>query len=68
MKLIHNILQTYALDIATAGAHLRREMWSMFFSNISDSEIFSPHNCNLELVLKSVELYYETVLKSCNLK
>ena len=30
-KLIHNILQTYTLDIVVAGAHLRREMWSMFF-------------------------------------
>ena len=31
MKLIHNILQTYALNIAAAGAHSRREMWGMFF-------------------------------------
>ena len=26
MKLIQNILQTYTLDIAAAGAHSRREM------------------------------------------
>ena len=31
MKLIHNILQTYALNIDAARAHSRREMWSMFF-------------------------------------
>ena len=31
MKLIHNILQTYTLDIAAVGAHSRHEMWSMFF-------------------------------------
>ena len=31
IKLIHNILQTHALDIVIAGAHSRREMWSMFF-------------------------------------
>ena len=68
MKLIHNILQTYALDITAAGAHSRCEMWSMFFSNISDSMIFSPHNCNLELILKSAKLYSTTILKSCNLK
>ena len=40
MKLIPNILQTYALDIVAVGAHSRSEMWSMFFSNISDSVIF----------------------------
>ena len=38
------------------------------FSNISDSVIFSPHNCNLELILKNAELYSATVLKSYNLK
>ena len=31
IKLIQNMLQTYTLDIDVAGAHLRREMWSMFF-------------------------------------
>ena len=30
-KLIHNILQTCAFDIAAAGAHSRREIGSMFF-------------------------------------
>ena len=32
MKLIHNILQTYTLDIVATRAHSRHEMWSMFFS------------------------------------
>ena len=36
------------------------------FSNISDLVIFSPHNCNLELILKSIELYSATILKFYN--
>ena len=32
------------------------------FSNISDSVIFSPHNCNLELILKSAELYFDDAI------
>ena len=38
------------------------------FFNMFSSMIFSPHNFNWELILKSVELYSLTVLKSCNFR
>ena len=46
------------------------EGWNVenIFSNMSSSVLFSPHNFNFELILKSAELYSATLLKSCSLK
>jgi hypothetical protein len=56
------------LNIAAAGANSKYEMWKIFFSNMSLSVIFSPHNFNLEVIQNIAELYSPTDLKFCKLK
>ena len=68
----HDINSEYFVNLHSRYCCCRStfEAWSVVkvFFNMSSSVIFSPHNFNWELILKSAELYSLTVLKSCNLR
>ena len=68
----HDINSKYFLNLRSRYCYCRStfEAWNVVkvFSNLSSSVIFSPHNFNWSLILKSVELHSLTILKSCNLK